>query len=102
MALFRREIFIKLMDGLIYYRLLSNSSHHLTCLSFLGRPWYVKGERVEALWQRMRLEGVKPDVSTWVSRVQALASVGSFKGRIHELLTEAAKDRLELDSVFLR
>lgn len=57
---------------------------------------------MEALWQRMRLEGVKPDVSTWVSRVQALASVGSFKGRIHELLAEAAKDRFEVDSVFLR
>jgi hypothetical protein len=34
----------------------------------------LKGERVETLWQRMRLAGVTPDGRMWVSRVQALAS----------------------------
>jgi hypothetical protein len=62
----------------------------------------MKEERVETLWQRMRLAGVTPDVRTWVSRVQALASVGHFQGRTQELLDEAAKDRLELHSVLLR
>lgn len=61
-----------------------------------------KEERVETLWQRMRLAGVTPDVRTWVSRVQALANVGHFQGRTQELLDEAAKDRLELHSVLLR
>lgn len=62
----------------------------------------MKGERVETLWKRMRLAGVTPDVRMWVSRVQALASVGHFQGRTQELLDEAAHDRHELHSALLR
>ncbi|KAG0602551.1 hypothetical protein M758_10G022200 [Ceratodon purpureus] len=61
-----------------------------------------KEERVETLWQRMRLADVTPSVRTWVLRVQALASVGHFQGRTQELLDEASKDQLELHSVLLR
>jgi len=62
----------------------------------------MKGERVETLWQRMRLAGVTPDAQMWVSRVKALVSVGHFQGRTPELLDEAAQDRLELHSALLR
>ena len=57
---------------------------------------------METLWQRMRLAGVTPNARTWVSRIQALASVNHFQGRTQELLDEAAKDRLETHSVLLR
>lgn len=57
---------------------------------------------METLWQRMRTAGVAPDVRMWVSRVQALASLGHFEGRTQELLDEVAQDRLELDSAVLR